>query len=72
MLDALARTPALAMAATSGIDVEQRRKTMDQITFDSFNSVAESGPAMFEEFTHRVPVADGVIRVRTYRPVPGG
>ena len=53
-------------------DIEQRRKMMDDFTVASFNSVAESGPPMVEEFTHRVPVADGVIRVRTYRPVHGG
>ncbi len=72
MLDALAGAPAMATSVDGALDVAQRRKAMDDVTVASFNSVAESGPAMFEEFTHRVPVADGMIRVRTYRPVPGG
>ena len=65
--------PPTAVPLTEGaLDVAQRRKMMDDFTVASFNSVGESGPAMVEEFTHRVPVADGVIRVRTYRPVHGG
>jgi acetyl esterase len=63
---------AAAPVADAGVGVAERRKRMDDLTVASFNSVAESGPEMFEEFTHRVPVADGAIRVRTYRPVPGG
>jgi acetyl esterase len=54
------------------LDIAQRRKMMDDFTVASFNSASESGPVMVEEFTHRVPVADGVIKVRTYRPVHGG
>jgi acetyl esterase len=68
MLDALAAAPPAAV----DLDLEQRRKAMDDLTVASFNSLGESGPEMFEEFTHRVPVDGGVIRVRTYRPVPGG
>ena len=68
MLDALAAAP----PADPTLGIEQRRKTMDELTVAGFASVGESGPAMFEEFTHRVPVNDGVIRVRTYRPEPGG
>ena len=59
-------------APDPGLSVEQRRKMIDDLTVATFNSVGESGPEMFEEFTHWVPVADGTIRVRTYRPVPGG
>ena len=70
MLDAMATAAAAPADAT--LDVAQRRKLMDELTVAGFNSVAESGPTMVEEFTHRVPVADGVIRVRTYRPVRGG
>src|SRR5512139_184980 len=72
MLDALAAVPSMATSVDSALDVAQRRKSMDELTVASFNSVAASGPEMFEEFTHRVPVADGMIRVRTYRPRPGG
>lgn len=74
VLDAMASAaPPTAEAPTeAALDIEQRRKMMDDLTVASFNSVGESGPAMVEEFTHRVPVADGVIRVRTYRPVQGG
>ena len=68
MLDAMAAAP----PADPTLGIEQRRKTMDELTVAGFASVGESGPAMFEEFTHRVPVNDGVIRVRTYRPEPGG
>ena len=63
---------AAAPVADTSLSIADRRKMMDDLTVASFNSVAESGPDMFEEFTHRVPVADGAIRVRTYRPVPGG
>src|SRR5688500_3516930 len=70
MLDAMATAAAAPTAVT--LDVAQRRKLMDDFTAASFNSVAESGPAMFEEFTHHVPVVDGVIKVRTYRPAMGG
>ena len=70
MLDAMATAAAAPVDAT--LDIAQRRKLMDELTVAGFNSVAESGPTMVEEFTHRVPVADGVIRVRTYRPVRGG
>jgi acetyl esterase len=68
ILDAMAAAP----VADTSLSVADRRKMMDDLTVASFNSLAESGPDMFEEFTHRVPVADGAIRVRTYRPVPGG
>lgn len=72
MLDAVAAAPALSSSVDSSLDVAQRRKSMDDLTVASFNAASESGPDMFEEFTHRVPVADGMILVRTYRPVPGG
>jgi acetyl esterase len=68
MLDAVAASP----PSVGGLDVATRRKAMDELTATSFNAAGETGPPMVEEFTHRVPVADGVIRVRTYRPVPGG
>ena len=69
VLDAMASAaPPAAAPPEAALDVEHRRKVMDDLTVASFNSVSESGPAMVEEFTHRVPVADGVIRVRTYRP----
>ena len=70
MLDAMAT--AAAAPADASLDVAQRRTLMDDLTAASFNSVAETGPPMVEEFTHHVPVADGAIRVRTYRPVMGG
>lgn len=63
---------ASAPPAGTSLDIAQRRKLMDDLTVTSFRSVSESGPPMVEEFTHKVPVADGVIRVRTYRPVQGG
>ena len=68
VLDAIAAAP----SSDPTLTIEQRRKMMDDITVASFASVGEVGPPMFEEFTHRVPVNDGVIRVRTYRPEPGG
>ena len=68
VLDAMATAP----SADPNLSIAQRRKMMDDLTVTGFSSVGESGPVMVEEFTHRVPVADGEIRVRTYRPVPGG
>jgi acetyl esterase len=74
VLDAMASAAqsAAAPAHEAELDVAQRRKQMDDLTVASFGSVGETGPTMVEEFTHKVPVADGVIRVRTYRPVQGG
>jgi acetyl esterase len=74
LLDALtsAAQPTAEPLGEAALDIPQRRKMMDDFVVASFNSVSESGPAMVEEFTHHVPVADGVIKVRTYRPVHGG
>ncbi|MEO5842402.1 MAG: alpha/beta hydrolase [Acidimicrobiales bacterium] len=74
VLDAMtsAAQSAAGPETDADFDVAQRRKQMDDFTVAGFGSVGEAGPAMVEEFTHKVPVADGVIRVRTYRPVQGG
>src|SRR5688500_5555405 len=72
LLDAVAAAPSLSPSVNSSLDGAQRRTSMDELTVASFTAASESGRDMCEEFTHPVPVADGMIRVRTYRPVPGG